>query len=204
MLLGLPTEILTPVEEAALISDGTLESRQKIVVHAMRAACHYAQKVCKGNVDGEDIFSACYDALCHSVNNFTPGKKTFFAYSKPFIRGEIFKAWRAMKAVKNSLMVPMENDDSDDDLLSDRSGEFDFDAIHRREQIELLRKIADEHLSEQERLVLELHDFGKLTFIAIKDILGCSRTNVQQIYQRALKKLKRKVAAFQKTAHYKV
>lgn len=203
MLVGLPTTLLTPDEESALISDGTLESRQKIIIHAMRSACHYAQVVCKGNVDGEDIFSACYDALCHSINNYKPGKRTFFAYSKPFIRGEVFKAFRAMKAVKHSFIVQMENDDTDDDLLRESSGEFDFDAIHRREQLELIRTVADKHLSEQERLVLELRDFGRLTFIDIKNVLGCSRTNVQQIYGRAIKKIKKKVAVLHRDAQYK-
>lgn len=203
MLVGLP-EALSPEEERVLILDGSEEARQKIIVHAMRAACGYGQKICKGNVDGEDIFSACYDALRHAVANYRPGKKSFLVYAQTYIRGEVIKAWKAQKAVKKSFMVQMNNDDTDDDLLVGSNGNFDFDGVHRREQLVLLRKIIDAHLSEQERLVLELRDFGQLTFIAIKDVLGCSRTNVQQIYKRAVKKIKKRVAALQRTAQYKV
>lgn len=204
MLVGLPTETLKPDEERELIRNGSEEARQKIIVYAMRAACSYGQKVCKGNVDGEDIFSACYDALRHAVANYKPGQKSFFVYAKTYIRGEIFKAWKAQKAVKKSFMVQMENDDTDDALLVDSNEGFDFDGVHRREQIQLLRKVIDAHLSEQERLVVELRDFGQLTFIAIRDLLGGSRQNIQQIYNRAVKKIKRRVASLQQTAQYKV
>jgi len=190
VLNGLPTRILTPEEEQDLIKDGSEDAKQSLILHNMRAACGYAQKVCKGNIDGEDIFSACYDALRRAVENFKAGQQTFLGYAKPYIRGAIFKVWKAQKVVPRSFIIQLAGDDSDDDLLSELSVSFDYYSIYRCEQIENIKAFVDKALSEQERVAIELHNIGEMTFKEIGEALGCSRSNVQQIYDRAIKKLR--------------
>lgn len=191
MRKGLPTVRLTLEEEQALIRDGSPEAREKLIVGTMYFACAYAQRVCSGNLDGEDIFSACYDALSAACKNFNAGQQNFLAYAKPYIRGTVFKAWKSKDVIKHTMTFQLAPGDSLDDVISPDTEEFDYEGIHRREIMDMLQPVMKKFLTEQERMVIELHDMGGMTFKDIGTTMDYSRSRAQQIYDAAVKKLRR-------------
>jgi RNA polymerase sigma factor (sigma-70 family) len=191
MRKGLPTVRLTAVEEQALILNGSPEAREELIVRTMFFACSYGRHVCRGNLDGEDIFSACYDALTAACKNFKGGQQNFLAYSKPYIRGTIFKAWKDRGLVKKTTTLQLPSNNSIDDVLSPEAEDFDYEGIHRREMMDMLQPVMEKYLTEHERMVVELHDMGGMTFKDIGSAMDYSRSRAQQLYDSAIKKIRR-------------
>lgn len=191
MLTGLPTETLTSADEQDLVRQNSEDARQRLVLYTMRHACGYAQKLCKGEIDGEDIFSECYDALTHAAENYKADQQTFLAYAKPYIRGRIFKLWRGQTSHPGRTLIQLESNELDDEILTESSKDFDYGSIERKEQMGLIKKLAAKHLTENERLTLELHNFGDMTFDEIAQTLDLSRSRVQQLHVAAIKKLRK-------------
>jgi RNA polymerase sigma factor (sigma-70 family) len=196
MRKGLPTVRLTAEEEQALILNGTPEAREELIVRTMFFACSYARHVCRGNLDGEDIFSACYDALASACKNFKPDQQTFLAYAKPYIRGTIFKAWKSKGLIKKTTTLQLPSGNSIDDVMSPDAEDFDYEGIHRREVMDMLQPVMEKFLTEQERMVVELHDMGGMSFKDIGSVMDYSRSRAQQIYVKAIDKIRRHLKKF--------
>lgn len=113
LLNGLP-EIgsLTRAQEVESIG-----SPEILVLHSMREAFYYAKRCCRGGLLDDEIYSACYDALCKAAKNFKPDKIRFFAYAKPYVRGALSTAWRGkdiVKGTKNAMELtecPVDSED---------------------------------------------------------------------------------------------
>lgn len=211
LLRGLPTEKLEMEREDALAAAGSETDRETIVLHNMREAFFYARHVCHGKLPEDEIYSAVYGALAHAVRNYRPGTKVgvrFFAYAKPYIRGALCKEWKAKNVVKHAdhetLSAPEEQlNDTHDCAWEDRDGmsilskwetqenqEPAFDEIHLREQLEVIRPILKSHLSEHERMIIELTYSGQHNFEELSKLLGVTRSAVQNSHTRAIRKVR--------------
>lgn len=213
LLRGLPTEKLEMEREDALASTGSEANRETIVLHNMREAFFYARHVCRGRLPEDEIYSAVYGALAHAVRNYRPGTKVgirFFAYAKPYVRGALCKEWKAKSVVKHAdhetLSVPVESEAGDrdysvnhddghsvDSLMKwevQENQEPAFDEIHLREQLEIIRPILKTHLSEHERMIIELTYSGQHNFEELSKLLGVTRSAVQNSHTRAIRKVR--------------
>lgn len=207
ILLGLPEGKLLPEQENTLAIAADVNSQEVLVLHSLREAFYYARGCYQSQklTDGE-IFSACYTALTHAARCFKPNKIRFLGYAKVFIRGALHRTIVAQKVVKGSYKAtPLVAEPDDDDAKSVElpcrqapqgevaSTEPAFDVVYLREEWAQISPIFRLILSDRERMILELHFQGGLDLKEIGDLLGTSRSYVQQKKQTALKKIRNRL-----------
>jgi RNA polymerase sigma factor (sigma-70 family) len=198
LLAGLPAGKMSLEEETDLADTArayaTGQRRraalETLVLSNLRDAFFYARRCCRGSMPDDDIYSACYSALCRSAVNFKPRWKRYFAFSKPYIRGSISRAWRKRDVVKNA----SEHESEDDTVLhhppvEDPAVDPEFNAIHIREVWNIVEPLL-KNLSKQEREVLRLHYNKGLNFVEIARLYRLSRERIRQIEARALRTLR--------------
>lgn len=195
----------------AVGSEPTDSSMETLALHNMREAFIYARRCCWGNLSDDEIFSACYEALCHAARNFKAGGIRFFGYAKPYIRGGLSKVWRGKDVVRNKrgeyheeTMLPPVNitdeaDEDSDGLTGMRlrskvidktpSQEPDLESVQLREEYEILRPMLAK-LTDKEQSVIALRYKSSMTFQKIGQLLDTSRADIQVTHARALKKLR--------------
>ena len=220
LLRGLPEKGLPPERENELSKKIQVakkrgsedeDSINELALSAMREAFFYGLVCAKGLPPG-DVYSLCYTALRAAAGNFQPRIIRFFAYAKPYVRGEICRAYEALKVVHKgeheSLAPDMISDgetESEDHLLSlnpsdayERAKTFykadiveaDLNSIMLKDDFKLLRPVIATKLSEKERLVLQLVYEGGFNFRQIGSLLRVSRSDTQATLHRALVKLR--------------
>lgn len=107
LLAGLPTTPLTPEQENALAIKIQASGKQdedainELALHSMREAFFYALH-CSRQLAADSVYSLCYSALRYAATNFQPHRIRFLAFSKPYLRGEIYKTFNELKVVKES------------------------------------------------------------------------------------------------------
>jgi RNA polymerase sigma factor (sigma-70 family) len=217
LLSSLPEAKLTIAQEIACAR--TEKGREKLVLHTMRDAFYYAKGVSRSLLPDDELFSLAYSAVRHAANNYKPernhrfAKSRFMGYAKPYIRGEISRAWRARDTVKNGVTVSMQSsreigevgeflgdsvlaspirlEDCFNDVCAGTFAvEPEFDAIDLRERWAMVKDVIDRELSDQEKMVLDLFYRGGFDFSKIGKMLGVSRSAIQFTHVRALKKVR--------------
>lgn len=196
LLRGLPTDILTSEEEATLAREGDEDSRNDLALHNMREAFFYAL-ACARTLPPDEIYSLCYKALSAAARNFEPGRTSrFFAFAKPYIRGEIYRTFKRYKVVTKAetTEIPVEEDDDQFEAFQKATTvEPDFQSIMAHDEWASLKPLLAA-LKEKERMVLQLFYQSGLNFRQIGDLLNVSRSDIQATHANAIKKVRCQVS----------
>lgn len=193
----LPDE-LSADEELTLLrqKDSSIDARNALVERTLKGAIRFAAALAKGRLPLDEIFSIAGMALMRAVRNYKPkdeGKNArLLTYAKPYLRGEIIKAWRIRDPLNYGELIPdksLEPEPNLEDSLEDDSPGPDFDLIHQHERWEMVKPHFD-RLSETERRTLILQFDARLTGTEVAHLLGCTRANIREARNRALKKLR--------------
>lgn len=193
--------LLTREGEDALTNDGSDEALSELVLHHMREAWVYTRQVCRGKLPDDEIYSLCYVALSKSAKNFTTGRARFFAYSKPYLRGELSREWASKDVVKHASL----HEDELPPLVTHgfaKAGaegacrpeiswvEPDFQSILAHERWAMVKPVIDKVLSDHEKMVLTLNYGSGFSFTTISELLGTSRSAVGETHSRAIGKIR--------------
>lgn len=218
LLKGLPRKQLTTEQEDGLAvriqatkerGEADVDSVNELALYNMREAFSYGVS-CARNLPGGVVFSLCWTALVAAATNFEAGRIRFFAYAKPYVRGEVIKAFHAAKVVRHgetralspdsiltgevegSEDVPLHFTMDTDELLLAKADtvEADTEGIMVRDEWSVLVPILQSRLSEKERMVLELKYQSGFNFRQIGDLLRVSRSDTQATHTRAINKVR--------------
>lgn len=198
LLRGLPTETLSSETEVSLARAGDEDSRNELALHNMREAFFYAL-ACARTLPPDEIYSLCYKALSAAARNFEPGRTSrFFAFAKPYIRGEIYRTFKRYKVVTKAetTEIPVESDEPDDQFEAFQKAttvEPDFQTIMAHDEWASLKPLLAA-LKEKERMVLQLFYQAGLNFRQIGDLLNVSRSDIQATHANAIKKVRCQVS----------
>jgi RNA polymerase sigma factor (sigma-70 family) len=194
----LPDE-LTVEEELRLlgIKDKSIEARNTLVERSLKSATRFAHALLKGQIPLDEIFSIAGMALMRAVKNYrlnpTGNNARLLVYAKPYIRGEIIKAWRLRDPLDYGPDIPDKSSepepDLEDSVMSETSDGPDFDLIHMHERQKMVKPHFDK-LSETERRILILQFEARLNGAEIARMLGCTRANIREARNRALMKIR--------------
>jgi RNA polymerase sigma factor (sigma-70 family) len=210
LLDGLP-------EIGSLTREQEVESApETLALHNMREAFLYAHKCCRGALDEDEIYSACYDALCKAAKNFKPGRIRFFGYAKPYIRGALSQVWKTKDTMPNNKNVRarqveplcLAQEGESEDVIEEADGitgvfrkekykqifpttEPELDAIQARDEWRLVEPLISSVLTDKEQTIIALRYKSALSFERIGALLKISRQDVQLTHSVALKKLSR-------------
>jgi len=202
LLRGLPTVTLTAEVELDLARKGDEDSRNDLALHNMREAFFYAL-ACAKTLPPDEVYSLCYKALSAAARNFEPGRTSrFFAFAKPYIRGEIYRTFKRLTHVvtkAETMEIPVEADD--EDLASANFEAFqkatavapDFESIQARDEWASIKPLLAE-LTERERMVLQLFYQSGFNFSQIGKLLHVSREAIRVTHVHAIKKVRCQVA----------
>lgn len=159
---------LTPEEEETLLSElseGKVETRQKLVERNLRLVVYIAKKFENTGVGLEDLISIGTIGLMKGVNTFNTDKKIKLAtYASRCIENEILMYLRRSNRIKGEISIdePLNQDgDGNELLLSDILG-TEADITSRRLEDEVdkqLLRASIEKLNSRERNIMELR-FG--------------------------------------------
>lgn len=215
ILSGLPEKQLTPEQEAEL-ADRIQASKQRdedcmneLALHAMREAFYYAMACSKKRLSEAEVFSLCFEALKKAAKNFQSGQIRFFAYAKPYVRGEIcttFEQLRVVKRGETESLIATDSTGEDRQTGEDyymgetqtadtrgyagpESVDSDMEGIMNRDEWASIKPILTK-LSEKERQVLDLRFQSGFNFRQIGELLNVSRSDTQATCVRALKKVR--------------
>ena len=216
LLSTLPQKPIDAETESTLSKSA---DKTELVMSAMREACLYMTKCCRAKLPEDEIFSLAYAALTKAAGNFIAGRGTrFMGYAKPYLRGEISRAWRTMDVVRSASMheslegIPekfgnAEIRDSEtgypipdsavgivEETLGACFGSVDpeFELVDLNEKWALIQPIIEKQLNDHEKLVLNLHYKAGLTFVEISKMVvpKVSRERIRQIESTALRKIR--------------
>lgn len=215
LLDGLP-EIGELSHEAEAELAGKPDSEPTLALHNMREAFLYAHKCCRGRLTDDEIYSACYDALCKAAKNFKAGRIRFFGYAKPYVRGALSQVWKTKDTMPNNKNIRarqgeppcLAQEGESEDTIEEADGFTgiflkrrykqifpttgpEFDAIQAREEWGLIEPLIKSVLTDKEQTVIALRYKSSLSFERIGALLKISRQDVQLTHAVALKKLQR-------------
>jgi RNA polymerase sigma factor (sigma-70 family) len=213
ILNDFPSDRLTTEQEESLAADikgGSEAAQTTLTMHNMREAVIYMRRVNRDELPDDELVGVCYAALMRNAKRFRPGWRRFFVFAKAGLRGAVKRHWKTRKIVRNAETVSMEaahtehaqRTDSEilgiDDVLrpvtpalfEPEQVEPDFAGIFTRERWEFVSKIIDAKCSEQEKMVLSLAYQSGFNFQEIGNMLRVSRSAIQSVHARALKKVR--------------
>jgi len=141
--------------------------------------------------------SMAYTTLMACVKRFDPNHGlSFFAASKPFLRGALSRYWRQLDVVKNASYhrqrkADAKGEDVETQTFVDVPEDIiqtdpDWSGIRTRELYPKVIKLMNKKLGARERCILLLAYEGGMNFQEIADLFGVSRSAVQWIHARAL------------------
>jgi RNA polymerase sporulation-specific sigma factor len=193
-------------EEIILISklgSGDRTVKTILIERNLRLVVYIARKFENTGVGIEDLVSIGTIGLIKAVNTFDPGKKIKLAtYASRCIENEILMFLRRNNKTRSEVSFdePLNIDwDGNELLLSDVLG-TDNDSIYKYIEEEVDKNLlvsALQHLSERERLIVELR-FGlrngvEQTQKEVADFLGISQSYISRLEKRIIRKLKREI-----------
>ena len=196
-------EPLTPEQEKeclARYAKGDEEARSMLIEHNLRLVAHIAKKFTGTNRDSDDVISIGTIGLIKAVSTYDAQKGTALAtYAARCIENEILMSIRSDKRrpCEISLNDAIGTDrDGNDISLAEVIGTDDSlvgDEVELRIAVEQLRRLIKKHLTDRERLVIELR-YGLagnfcMTQREIANMLDISRSYVSRIEKKALNKL---------------
>lgn len=194
---------LTEAEERRYVEqarNGDLEARNILIERNMRLVSHIMKKYYTQISDQEDLISIGTIGLIKGITTFDPDKGARLAtYAARCVENEVLMHFRAQRKsaqdVSLSDYIETGTDGAPLQLMDVISEDTDLlEQITAQETLTALRKVVDQCLSEQERLVIRLR-YGLDGQPAkrqreVAEITGISRSYVSRIEKRALQKLR--------------
>ena len=194
---------LSAEEEQRLITIGSEQSRDTLIVHNLRLVVYIAKKFDSAAVNIEDLISIGTIGLIKAVNTFCPEKNIKLAtYASRCIENEILMYLRKSSSQKNEISIdePLNIDwDGNELLLSDVLGS-DADDIGRGveqedERFLLLRFVGG--LPPREKQIMEMrfgmNGYQEYTQKEVADALGISQSYISRLEKRIIGKLKKQI-----------
>lgn len=181
---------LTPECEQKLFAAGDTET---IILHTLVQSVNYmsnSRPRGPANPSQAEKLSLCYAALSKSIRTFRPGMKSFMAYSKPFLRGELCRFWREKNVVKDAFRHETPTEDEFPKPLASEHVEPDFEEIHWRELWAQVEPVIRKTLKPIEIRVLEYRYKFSLTLEETGKQIKRTRARVKQIESEAMEKLR--------------
>ena len=195
---------LTAQEEAhylELSAKGDLEARNVLIERNLRLVAHIMKKYYAQVSDQEDLISIGTIGLIKAINTYRPEKKIKLAtYASRCIENEILMHFRAQRKsshdVSLSDYIETGTDGAALSLMDVVSQEEDLaETFCNREQAQLVGKLVDTCLTEQERQVICMrYGLGGSSPLRQREVAkatGISRSYVSRIEKRALEKLRK-------------
>ena len=195
---------LTAQEEAhylELSAKGDLEARNVLIERNLRLVAHIMKKYYAQVSDQEDVISIGTIGLIKAINTYRPEKKIKLAtYASRCIENEILMHFRAQRKsshdVSLSDYIETGTDGAALSLMDVVSQEEDLaETFCNREQAQLVGKLVDTCLTEQERQVICMrYGLGGSSPLRQREVAkatGISRSYVSRIEKRALEKLRK-------------
>lgn len=191
LLKDLPqTPISAEYEQALFLAGGT----EKLILHTLVQAIKYignARRCNPVNISLAEKLSLCYAALSKSVRTFKPGMKSFLAYSKPFLRGEMCKHWRDKNVVRDSYRHEKPADENfPQPIIEAASSDPAWEEIHYKELWAQVEPVIRKTLKPIEIRVLEYRYKFSLTLEETGKQIKRTRARVKQIESEAMEKLR--------------
>lgn len=177
--------------ERKLIDSGTKRSLDRLALHNLQEATIYAQHCSRGGLGQEEIISLCWIALRAAANNYRHHKSKgirFFAFCKPYIRGQISAERKRNRVVRNAEHKSI--DPVNDIPLVETTVGPDHSNIEARELLAGLKPAIFSVLSDRERAILILRYSAGFSFTEIGERIGFSRQAIQKNHAAALLKLR--------------
>lgn len=183
------------------MQQGSLEAKERLVLHNMRLVTHVIKRYGTAGEDMEDLISIGTVGLLKAVDSFKPGYGSRFAtYGIRCIENEILMYFRSKKKNKYdiSLYEPIGTDKEGNQIhLVDVVENPQKDMTERVEDKTLFHLISqkmEEVLEPRELLVLRMR-YGldgndSVSQREIAGVLGISRSYVSRIEKHALEKLR--------------
>ena len=195
---------LTEEEEKqylALAAQGDLEARNVLIERNLRLVAHIMKKYYAVDSDQEDLISIGTIGLIKGISTFDASKGARLAtYAARCVENEILMHFRTQKKsaqdVSLSDYIETGTDGAALSLMDVVAEDCDLlEQVAGREQIQHLRRILQERLTEQERQVIDLR-YGlngapPCRQREVAQQTGISRSYVSRIEKRALEKLRR-------------
>ena len=195
---------LTAQEEThylKLSAQGDLEARNILIERNLRLVAHIMKKYYAQTADQEDLISIGTIGLIKGITTFDPDKGARLAtYAARCVENEILMHFRAQRKSSHDVSLSDYIDTGTDgaalSLMDVVSEEEDMtERICNREQVQMVRKLVDSALTEQERQVICLRyglgDSQPLRQREVAKAIGISRSYVSRIEKRALEKLRK-------------
>ena len=184
-----------------LTAQGDLEARNILIERNLRLVAHIMKKYYAQTADQEDLISIGTIGLIKGITTFDQSKGARLAtYAARCVENEILMYFRSQRKsshdVSLSDYIETGNDGTELSLMDVVSQEEDLaEQISNREQTQMVRKLVDTCLSEQERQVICMR-YGIAGYKPqrqreVADALGISRSYVSRIEKRALEKLQK-------------
>lgn len=195
---------LTQKEEThylALAAQGDLNARNILIERNLRLVAHIMKKYYAHSADQEDLISIGTIGLIKAINTYRPEKNIKLAtYASRCIENEILMHFRAQRKSSSDVSLSDYIETSADgaalSLMDVVSQEEDLaETFCNREQVQLVGKLVDTCLTEQEQQVIcmryGLRGYNPQRQREVAKATGISRSYVSRIEKRALEKLRK-------------
>ena len=182
------------------MQQGSLEAKERLVLHNMRLVTHVIKRYGTAGEDMEDLISIGTVGLLKAVDSFKPGYGSRFAtYGIRCIENEILMYFRSKKKNKYdiSLYEPIGTDKEGNqihlvDVVENPQKDM-TESVEDKTLFHLISQKMEEVLEPRELLVLRMR-YGldgndSVSQREIAGVLGISRSYVSRIEKHALEKL---------------
>ena len=183
------------------MQQGSLEAKERLVLHNMRLVTHVIKRYGTAGEDMEDLISIGTVGLLKAVDSFKPGYGSRFAtYGIRCIENEILMYFRSKKKNKSaiSLYEPIGTDKEGNqihlvDVVENPQKDM-TESVEDKTLFHLISQKMEEVLEPRELLVLRMR-YGldgndSVSQREIAGVLGISRSYVSRIEKHALEKLR--------------
>jgi RNA polymerase sigma factor (sigma-70 family) len=192
----LPDELSAEEEIHWLRSrDSSGRAQEYLVEHTLKSAIRFTASLTKGRLPLDEVFSIAGMALTKAVKNYrvaSDHNARLLTYAKPYLKGEINQAWRLRDPLNYGADIPEKTHEPEidiDTVTEEEATGPDFDLIHQHERWEIVKPHLD-RLSETERRILILQFDARMSGAEIARMIGCTRANIREARNRALKKIR--------------
>lgn len=176
-------------QERSLINTGTKTALDKLALHNLKEAVAYANQCSRGSLEQPELISLCWTAVRQAAENYRIKKSKgirFFAFCKPYIRGQINLERKQKIVVRNvELSQFMLSDENTEGVIGP-----DFSNLETKELLSGLKPAIFEQLTDRERAIIILRYESGFSFTEIGERIGFSRQSIQKSHAKALKKLR--------------
>jgi RNA polymerase sigma factor (sigma-70 family) len=176
----------------------------KLVMNNLPRAVDYMRRICRGARSTGEMVSMSYQALVRAAENFRSQGKSFFHYSKAYLRGEVAREWERQQVVRNAgsaALIEFSEESLAEAHETTFFDELDFQSIETREEALSLKRCL-RRLTPYERQVIRLHYIEGKTFQDIGTMMKVGRSAVQATHAKAVLKMRRFLIKKKRTARH--